>query len=324
MGKVTVNDVAARAGLSRSTVSLVLNNSPLVATATRERVNAAISELGYVYDRTAASLRNARSGVIGLVVPALDNPYLTQFVVAAQDVLEAEGIIVLTGVTGDDPGRQVKLIAALAERRTDGLVVVPANGSTVADLGNQGAPMVQLVRRVPGSHTDSVCADNRASGRAVGEHLISHGARRFAFVGGRAHFPSYAPRADGLDEALNAAGIPPALRVESDPTGEAGRTAAARAVAAGVDALVCYSDEVALGVLADVGHQVPADLRVAAFDDMPAARYADLTSVASSGERAGREAARLLLRRLANPDAEPEHILVPTSLVARGSCCGAS
>jgi len=101
--------------------------------------------------------------------------------------------------------------------------------------------------------------------------------------------------------------------------------AAAAAIADGADALVCYSDEVAFGVLEAAqlaGKRVPDDLLVAAFDDVAEARYStpSLTSVASSGELAGREAARLLLRRLAEPYAEPERILVPSTLIPRASC----
>ncbi len=329
MSRIRLIDVAEHAGVSRATASLVLRDSPLVADATRERVRKSMRVLGYVYDRSAAALRNSRSGVVGLVAPALSHPYLTQFVTGAQRVLQSEGVLVLAGVTHDDPGQQLRLITALAERRIDGVVVIPANGSAPEDVVVGAMPIVQLVRRVSGTDSDFVAADNSSGGYQAANHLLRHGARRIDFVGGLPHFSSYAPRLGGVSQALAEADRPAALQHPCEPARAAARRAAAQAITDGADALVCYSDEVAFGALEAaeaLGKQIPEDLLVAAFDDVAEARYSSpsLSSVASSGELAGSEAARLLMRRLADPQAAPEQILVPTTLVARASCGCAS
>ncbi|BEH03365.1 LacI family DNA-binding transcriptional regulator [Brooklawnia propionicigenes] len=325
MSRIRLVDVAEHAGVSRATASLVVRDSPLVADATRERVRESMQALGYVYDRSAAALRNSRTGVVGLIAPALSHPYLTQFVTGAQDVLEAEGMLVLAGVTHDDPGQQLRLLTALAERKIDGVVVVPANGSAPEDLGDSPIPLVQLVRRVSGTATDYVAADNASGSYQAATHLLEHGAGHIDFVGGLPHFSSYEPRLAGVIRALAEAGHRPPVVHPCEPARQAAVDAAAAAIADGADALVCYSDEVAFGVLEAAqlaGKRVPDDLLVAAFDDVAEARYStpSLTSVASSGELAGREAARLLLRRLAEPYAEPERILVPSTLIPRASC----
>lgn len=325
MARIRLIDVAEHAGVSRATASLVLRDSPLVADATRKRVRESMQTLGYVYDRSAAALRNSRTGVVGLIAPALNHPYLTQFVTGAQNILEAEGVLVLAGVTHDDPAQQLRLLTALAERKIDGVVVVPANGSSPRDLGDGTMPLVQLVRRVAGTQTDFVAADNASGGYQAARHLLRHGAVRIDFVGGLPSFSSYAPRLDGFTRALAEAGRPASVQHPSRPSRDDAREAAAQAIADGADALVCYSDEVAFGALEaarEAGRAVPGELLVTAFDDVTEARYStpSLTSVASSGELAGSEAARLLLRRLADRDATHEQILVPTTLVTRASC----
>lgn len=325
MARITLVDVAAHAGVSRATASLVVRESPLVAESTRERVQSSMRELGYVYDRAAAALRRSRTDIVGVVSTELSHPYLTAFVAGAQERLEAEGILVLTGVTHEDPAAQARLITALLERRLDGLVVIPANDSRPEDLGPDPRRVVQLVRRVAGVDTDFVGADNEAGGHAAAAHLLEHGATRLAFVGGLPHYSSYPPRLDGVARALADAGRPAPLTFPCASDREAAWTAARSALDAGADALVCFADVVAFGALdaaAEAGIRVPEDVRVIGFDDVPEARHSrpSLSSVATSGELAGREASALLLRRLAEPDAEPRHILVPTALVPRSSC----
>ncbi|WIY83673.1 LacI family DNA-binding transcriptional regulator [Propionimicrobium sp. PCR01-08-3] len=325
MHRVRLVDVAEHAGVSRATASLVQRDSPLVAELTRERVRESMRELGYVYDRSAASLRSSRSGVVGLVAPELSHPYLTQFVTGAQEVLEADGVLVLAGVTHDDPAQQLRLITALAERKIDGVLVVPANGSGPDDLGDSAIPLVQLVREVPGVGRDFVASDNASGGYQIARHLLRHGAEQLSFVGGLAHFSSYLPRLEGVTRGLAEAGIAAPMQYPCEPTRGQAREAAARAIADGADALICYSDEIAFGALEAARHagkKVPDDLLATGFDDVAEARHCDpsLTTVASSGETAGREAARLLLRRLADPDADPERIFVASALVVRASC----
>lgn len=302
MGRVTLLDVARHAGVSRATASLVLNSSPLVAGPTRAKVEASMSELGYVYDRTAASLRTSRSGIIGVVAPEFSHPYLSPFVAAVQDVVERHGLVVLAGVYHEDAGRQARLVTSMIERGLDGLVIIPANGSTRADLGAaiDRVPVVQLVRQVEGFETDVVRTDNAGGARQATEHLIGHGAKRIAFVGGMEYFSSYRPRLSGVQEAAAAAGLADVRLYPCAPDLVAARAAAHLALDGGADALVCYSDLVAQAALDAVAEsRAPGAVPVVGFDDVPEAAALGLTTVASHAYEAGEAAGQLLSRRIA-------------------------
>ena len=134
MARVTLMDVARHCDVSRATVSLVLNDSPLVATKTRDRVRQAMAELGYVYNRAAASLRTQHSDAIGVVLTNITNPYFAEFATGLQDTLTSSGTVPLLGVSGEDRDIQHRLVKSLVERNVDGIVLVPAHGTTPDDL----------------------------------------------------------------------------------------------------------------------------------------------------------------------------------------------
>jgi LacI family transcriptional regulator len=162
MGRTTLMDVARHCGVSRATVSLVLNDSPLVAAATRDRVRSAMSELGYVYNRAAASLRTQRSGAIGVVVTQITNPYFAEFATGLQDVLTDSGSVPLLAVSNEDRELQHRLMRSLVERNVDSIVLIPAHGTTAADLPDLlGTPLVLMARRLPGADVDYVGAEPR-------------------------------------------------------------------------------------------------------------------------------------------------------------------
>jgi LacI family transcriptional regulator len=203
MGRVTLMDVARHCGVSRATVSLVLNDSPLVAEATRARVQAAMSELGYVYNRAAASLRTHRSDAIGVVLTQITNPYFAEFATGLQDVLAGSGTVPLLGVSNEDRELQHRLMKSLVERNVDSIVLVPAHGTTATDLPDLlGTPLVLMARRLPGADVDYVGAQNRDGGYAAAEHLYSHGCRSIAFFGGFADASAREERAAGVHDFL--------------------------------------------------------------------------------------------------------------------------
>ena len=185
MARVTLMDVARHCGVSRATVSLVLNDSPLVAAKTRDRVRQAMAELGYVYNRAAASLRTQHSDAIGVVLTNITNPYFAEFATGLQDILTSSETVPLLAVSDEDRDLQHRLVKSLVERNVDGIVLVPAHGTTPDDLPDLlGTPLVLLARRLNGMDVDYVGAQNRDGGYAAAEHLYSHGCRRIAFVGG--------------------------------------------------------------------------------------------------------------------------------------------
>ena len=208
MTRVTLMDVARHCGVSRATVSLVLNDSPLVATNTRDRVRQAMAELGYVYNRAAASLRTQHSDAIGVVLTNITNPYFAEFATGVQDILTSRDTVPLLAVSGEDRGLQHRLVKSLVERNVDGIVLVPAHGTTPDDLPDLlGTPLVLMARRLNGVDVDYVGAQNRDGGYAAAEHLYSHGCRRIAFVGGYTDSSAREERAGGVAEFLNDRGL---------------------------------------------------------------------------------------------------------------------
>jgi LacI family transcriptional regulator len=323
-------DVAQHCGVSRATVSLVLNDSPLVAAKTRDRVRQAMTELGYVYNRSAASLRTPHSYAIGVVLTNITNPYFAEFATGVQDVLTSSAAVPLLAVSGEDRELQHRLVKSLVERNVDGIVLIPAHGTTPNDLPDLlGTPLVLMARRLNGMDVDYVGAQNRDGGYAAAEHLYSHGCRRIAFVGGYADSSARDERAAGVEEFLNEHG----LRLNSDHSlvCEPARPQAREAVMwlltedPEVDGIICFSDVVAFGVLdaiADMGRSIGSDVRVIGFDDVHTAglNRPSLSSVAVPARDTGRRAAQLVLERAAGSTESTVREEFPVKLEPRETC----
>jgi len=333
VARVTLTDVAKDAGVSRATASMVLNDSPLIAQATKERVRASFARLGYVYDRAAASLRKNQSLAVGLVITQLSNPYFAEFVEGIQSELDDRGMDVLLGISAEDRARQRRVLVSMSERRVDGVVVIPAHQSEPADFAGLHMPIVMLARRVKGFDTDYVGGDNYAGSVAATNHLlVTHGARRPAFIGGHVYASAREERLGGSLSAAGVLGIKVPVRNQPAcvPDRVVARNVAAELIARDpkVDAIVCFNDAVAFGVVdavADAGLQVGRDIRVIGFDDVKDAERARpaLASVSVPAETAGRRAAQLLLKRISGSEAGPQGLILPAELMPRESCgCG--
>jgi LacI family transcriptional regulator len=330
MARVTLMDVAQHCGVSRATVSLVLNDSPLVAGKTRDRVRQAMTELGYVYNRAAASLRTQHSDAIGVVLTNITNPYFAEFATGVQDVLTSSAAVPLLAVSGEDRDLQHRLVTSLVERNVDGIVLIPAHGTAPNDLPDLlGTPLVLMARRLNGLDVDYVGAQNHDGGYAAAEHLYSHGCRRIAFVGGYADSSARDERAAGVEEFLNEHGL--TLNPDHSPVCEPGRPQAQEAVVRlltedpDVDGIVCFSDVVAFGVLdaiADMGRRIGSDVRVIGFDDVHAAglNRPSLSSVAVPARDTGRRAAQLVLERAAGSTEPTVREEFPVKLEPRETC----
>jgi len=333
VARVTLTDVAKDAGVSRATASMVLNDSPLIAQATKERVRESFARLGYVYDRAAASLRKNQSLAVGLVITQLSNPYFAEFVEGIQSELDDRGMDVLLGISAEDRARQRRVLVSMSERRVDGVVVIPAHQSEPADFAGLHMPIVMLARRVKGFETDYVGGDNYAGSVAATNHLlVTHGARRPAFIGGHVYSSAREERLGGFLSAAGVLGIKVPVRNQPAcvPDRVVARGVAAELIARDpkVDAIVCFNDAVAFGVVdavADAGLQVGRDIRVIGFDDVKDAERARpaLASVSVPAGFAGRRAAQLLLKRISGSEAGPQGLILPAELMPRESCgCG--
>lgn len=330
--RVTIADVAADAGVSRSTVSLVMQDSHLVAAATRDRVRASVEKLGYVYHRGAASLRTRRTNTIGLIVTSLANPFFADLSLGIEQELGPAGYVVFLATHGDDVGRQDAAARTLLEYQADGVLLVPAvdtDPDLIGRLRASDTPHVLLTRYLPEAPASFVGADDRAGGRFAGEHLSGHGCRTVGYLGGPERAIPRRHRLAAVVETVTAAGgtVPPRWRIECDTTSTAGYQAMRAALATGSvpDGLVCHSDAVAFGAmraLAEAGLRVGRDCRVVGYDDVEDAAVWEpaLTSVSVEPREMGRAAARLLLDQLAAPDGDTVHRVRPPRLAVRESC----
>jgi LacI family transcriptional regulator len=327
-GRVTIVDVARRAGVSKSTVSLVLGGSRLVAEATRERVNQAMADLGYVYHRGAAALRGARSGVLGMVINDLSNPFFVEMAIGAEDVCQGGAYVPLLAHSVESPARQLQVIRSMREHGAAGLLLSAAIGTELGELKPLLAdmPVVQVTRRTPGLRASFVGPENRDGARRATAHLLALGRRRLAFVGGFSAMSVREERLAGFLAALAQAGLRPAAVIESLPSFAGGAEAAA--ALGDADAALCFNDAVAIGLLralAARGVTVGRDFALIGFDDIDEARhmFPALTSVATQPRSLGARAAQMLMRQIDSGGRTAETVLTPTTLVIRASC-GAS
>lgn len=315
----TLHDVARVAGVSIKTVSNVINDYPHVRAATRERVEAAIAELGYTPNLTARNLRSGRTGMIGLAVPDLGLAYFAEL--AAEVIAEAEraGVRVLVEQTGADRERELNLLRSADRKLTDGLIFSPL-GMGQEDVSHLDVPypMVILGERIFDAPVDHVTMRNVEAARAATRSLLDAGRRRIVVVG--AHegevIGSAGLRLRGHLAALDEAGI------ESDPALIGYTTLWHRAngaltmkeiLARGVefDAVFGLNDTLALGamrVLQEAGRRIPDDVAVIGWDDLDEAQYSipSLTTVAPGRTWIAHTAVQTLLERIKNPDAAPE------------------
>jgi len=329
VARVTLIDVAQHCQVSRATVSLVLRDSPLVAEATRERVKQGMKELGYVYNRAAASLRTQRSDAIGVVLTQINNPYFAEFAAGLQDVLGESGVVPLLGVSNEDRDQQARIIRSLVERGVDGIVMIAAHGTTADDLPNLlGTPLVLMARQVPGATADYVGAVNDAGAASAAEHLYQHGCRAIAFLGGFTDSSAREERVGGVRHFLAGKGLdlPPELAPECQPLRpDAHRAALALLRSQRVDGVICFNDVVAFGLLdalADLGRPVGSEVRVIGFDDVHEAgqNRPSLSSVAVPARGTGRRAAQIALERAKGLTYPSLHEQLPTRLEARETC----
>ncbi len=337
-GRVTVIDIAKAAGVSKSTVSLVLQGSPLVNDGTRAKVNAVMRELGYVYNRGAANLRQSgsKSKIIGVVVNDLTNGFFAELAVGVDMVVQSAGFVQFLSNTSENLDRQREVIASMREHGISGLILSPARATEAADLKPlvaAGIPVVVAVRNVPGAKASSVVSDNREGIFVAVRHLVSLGHRRIAFLGGFRDTAVFGERLAGYRAAAAVCGLDCGedLIVDSPPSRAGGAEAIERALSIGEKptAAVCFNDAVAFGVcdgLRARALEPGRDFAVIGFDDVIEAKTAvpALTTVSVDPQGIGRRAAQLLLKQISAGKAEAEAIVSSVRLVVRETCGAAN
>jgi len=324
----TLEEVAARAGVSRSTASRVVTGSTPVSAGLREAVDRAVEELGYVPNIAARSLVTRRADAVALVVGEdqsrlFGDPYFAGVVRGVAARL-AESDLQLVLAMESSPADHTRLERFLASRRLDGVMLVSVHGDDrLPDrLEAVGIPVVMLGQPLRGSWRRSVDIDNRTGARLATEHLLARGRQAIATITGPLDMRVAVDRLAGYRDAL---GERDALIAHGDHTEAGGRRAMEELLARApeLDAVFVASDMMAIGALRALqaaGRRVPDDVALVGFDDGPAAGHADppLTTVHQPIEGLGRELAGLLLDVLDDPELE-RRLVLPTSLVVRES-----
>lgn len=326
----TIIDVAEVAGVSKSTVSLVLQDSPSVKVETRKRVNDAIKETRYVYNRAAANLRGAGAGLIGLIINDLRNPYYTELAATVQMVFSSRGYATVIANSNEDPRIQEQIVNSMIEHGVSGLMIAPCyggGGEIFDDIHRANIPTLQVLRKAD-SRTDLFpffSMDYENGSYLAAQHLVDAGAKSIAFVGGVENRAITRERKSGYLSKMEELG-----RKANVFHGAADRSfgyTTALQIAGNhkeLDAVMTFNDLVALGMLAgfaEAGIKVGRDFLVVGFDDIEEARqsYPKLSSVHCDVGQFGSETAKTLLNWLEN-DTPPEQIdRFPLELVIRAS-----
>jgi len=344
---ITIADVAARAMVSKTTVSRVLNGKGELDESTAARVRAVIDELGYVPSARAVGLARGRTRVVGMLVPSLTWPWIGEVIQGAVDVLETEryGLLLFTCNRGEESMRQFG--AQVSAKSFDGLLVIEPEGTIgyIAALQSRGLPMVLIDdrdrRSLAGPDPEPGRPDGQRSGRipivgttnfdgaaAAARHLLATGRRRPLVITGPERFGCTQQRTGGFTAVFAEAGhpVPAERRFLGDFTVACGIAGVRAALGSGVDfdAVFAHNDLSATGAmqaLTDSGRRVPQDVAVVGFDDIPAAAHAHppLTTVHQPLREMGETAARMLLAHFEGTPLPDRPTVLPATFITRES-----
>lgn len=335
MASVSVRDVALRAGVSIGTVSNVMNRPNKVAAATVERVQEAITALGFVRNDAARQLRAGRSRAIGLVILDVGNPFFTELVRGAEDEAARAGLSIILGNSDEKAEREATYLDLFEEQRMHGILISPFGDITARlhRLRDRGIPAVLVDRTSADVSFSSVSVDDVAGGKLAVDHLIATGRGRIAFVGGPMEIRQVADRLEGSRRAIAAhSGVGLEVIDTSALTVIEGRNAgiaiAARPASARPDAIFAANDLVATGLLQALvmqgGIRVPQDIAMIGYDDIAfaAAAAVPLSSIRQPTHLIGQTAVEILLEEAANPGLAPRQVIFHPELVVRESTGG--
>lgn len=325
---VTVHDVAARAGVSIATVSRALREPDRVIDETRDRVLAAVAELGYRPNRAARSLRQGRTGAIALIVPDIENPYFASLTKGAQATSRARGYSLVVVDTTESAEVEDEEIGALRSQ-VDGMILASSR-LTEEKLAHVAAETTSVLinRRLPDAQAPTVTLEEAPGVCAALDHLRGLGHRRVLYVGGPDASWTEGRRWAALRDAAADAGDIEAHRVGPvSPDARGGRAIAEEVLAQDATAVIAYNDLVALGLLArwsELGVRVPEDISLIGFDNSFVAELASppLTSVGADLRRFGEAAVLSLIARIERQDSPV--VATTMTLTVRGSTAAPS
>ena len=331
----TIKDIAKRTGVSHSTVSRALRGDPLISFETASRIRQAAAEMAYLPSAAARSLKTNRSQVLGVIVSSIDDPFFSEIVFGIEEAAQEAGYRLFIAASQHDPAREQKIVQAMMEHRTDGVIICSSSFSS--DQGRQlleyGFPIVVVNHQGAENFHYSIFHDDVDGSRQITRHLIELGHRRIAYLGNSLSGRTTLDRLTGFKAEMQSAGltVPPEyihhvagngpqfgmdgskylLYLEQPPT-----------------AIVCFNDMLAIGALKgcrQTGLNVPDDLSITGFDNITFSAYTHppLTTFDQPKQSIGTEAARLLLGLLhSSPDGkvfQPKEIILKGKLLVRNS-----
>ena len=335
--RIRLRDVAALAEVSEATVSRVMNNKSGVADATRRKVVRVLGELGY---EPTALQTSPRAGLIGLIVPELDNPVFPAFAQAIESRLLPSGYVSVLCCASRAGATEEDYIETLLARNVAGMIIVSGRHADVGGdhslydpLVADGVPLVFVNGHVDGTPVPSVSCDDAAAARTGFEHLWSLGHRRIGFLTGPTYYVPVVRKVDGFAEAFarhhqSENGLDRHV-AETMFTLEGGFAGARQLLDEGITGIVAASDLMALGAIRAVresGRSVPDDVSVVGFDDTPLMRFTDppLTTVRQPVQEIADQATTLLLAEISGRSSAGREILVSGELIARSSTAAAA
>ena len=328
---VRLSDVAEALGVSIGTVSMALKGNSIVAEHTRKAVAAKAEELGYIYNRGAASLSTGVTGLVGLAVHNLTNPYFARVCAAIEEELERHGQIALLCNADESREKQARFIKTLSEQNADGLIICPVAGTTPEELPTRlsnGSPVVLFAREIEGGDYDYVGNDDEGAMRLATRHIIELGHTRIAFIGAGTLTSVARRRKEGFLTEMKVAGldVDADLVFDSSIYPESGERAVEELMAAQEPptAIICFTDFIAMGAcskLHELGYVPGKDIALIGCDGIPegARSYVSLSTINVQKRMIGEAAARLLQRRLERPSAAPQKLATPPLPIFRES-----
>jgi LacI family transcriptional regulator len=326
----TMKDVARRAGVSTATVSRVLTGAATVSEDVRQRVDQAMRDTGYRPNRVARGLRLQASMVWGLLISDIQNPFFTGLVRAVEDVAHANGYSLVLCNSDEDVDKESHYLDVLVAEQVSGLIITPEDErvTSVKAALSAGIPVVAVDRRLASAAVDTVLVDNQRGARDAVEHLLGQGARRIAILLGDERVTPHRERFAGYRAGLQSQGLPVneqlVLRAGPHSVGAVESMRETFSAADRPDALFVSNNQLALRalqVLHDLRLNMPDDLLVVSFDDLPLAAVLrpGLTAVRQPTYDLGRRAAELLVDRLRDSTVVTREVLLAAQLIVRGS-----
>jgi LacI family transcriptional regulator len=328
--RVTIADVARLAGVSKATVSRVLNGRPDVDQATQARIEQIMAETGYVPSTRAVDLARGRTRTLGVLAPTLRTPWMPELLQGIADVVEPSGYgLLLHSAAGGGPALE-RFAVSVRGHAVDGVLAVDPGEAAghLRELHERGLPVVVVDAAGRGTPLPCVGADHADGGRRAADLLLAAGRLRVAMITGPSGDPAGTARADGFGERLTGTGA--VLRAshvtEADGTEQGGYEAVQRLLRARLffDGLFAHGDAMAAGALRalhEAGRPVPGEVAVVGFGDLPPAEHTSppLTTVRVPWAQMGGAAARALIDRLRGEHPADGPVVFETSLVSRGT-----